>query len=165
MAEITFWANPEYFVDPFLNMANGNTPPVIKVGPAGDDLQGPAHGVAASYTTTVGEPLTLILSASDQALTNAPQSRRPSRRAPLTVTWKKYRGPGDVTFEAEEIEAGASLTHRFDELAGGETLTSVTFSEPGTYRLMATGNDVSGNGGGGDQCCWTTAHVDVTVNP
>ena len=165
LAEITFWANPEYYVEPFLNRANGNTPPVIKVGPAGADLQGPPHGVAASYSTTVGEPLTLILSANDQPLTNAPESRRGGRRAPLTVTWKKFRGPGDVTFEAEDIEAGPSLTHRFEELAGGETLTSVTFSEPGTYRLMATGNDVSGNGGGGDQCCWTTAHVDITVNP
>jgi hypothetical protein len=24
-------------------------------------------------------------------------------------------------------------------------------------------NDDSGDGGGGDQCCWTTAHVKVTV--
>ena len=51
----------------------------------------------------------------------------------------------------------------FDEVDGGETLTTATFSEPGRYRLMATGNDVSGAGGGGDQCCWTTAHVDVVV--
>jgi hypothetical protein len=83
----------------------------------------------------------------------------------LGVTWKKYRGPGQVTFEADGIDAGPELSHRFDDLAGGETMTSVTFDTAGQYRLMATGNDVSGDGGGGDQCCWTTAHVNVTVNP
>ena len=40
-----------------------------------------------------------------------------------------------------------------------------TFEEPGEYRLTITANDVSGNGGGGDQCCWTTAHVDIDVEP
>ena len=25
------------------------------------------------------------------------------------------------------------------------------------------GGNGGGNGGGGDQCCWTTAHVDVSV--
>lgn len=165
LSEVAFWANPPYFADPFLNLANGNVPPVLKVGPTGDELQGPPHGITASYTTTVGEPLTLLVTGTDVPLTNAPESGGRSRRPPLSVTWKKYRGPGQVTFEAEGIDAGPELQHRFDDLAGGETMTSVTFSEPGQYRLMATGNDVSGNGGGGDQCCWTTAHVDVTVNP
>jgi len=46
-------------------------------------------------------------------------------------------------------------------------MTTVTFSEPGQYRLMAIGNDNSSGPGEGStrQCCWTTAHVDVTVNP
>ena len=166
LAEVEFWANPPYFADPFLNVANGNAPPILKVGPGGDDLQGPPHGIAASYSTTVGEPLTLLISARDQPLTVEPEERAGRRgRPPLRVTWKKYRGPGQVTFEADGLDAGPELTHPFDELAGGERITSVTFDTPGQYRLMATGNDVSGDGGGGDQCCWTTAHVDVTVNP
>ena len=166
LAEVDFWANPPYFADPFLNLANGNVPPIVKVGPDGEERQGPPHGIAANYTTTVGEPLTLLLTVRDQPLTIEPEQRAGRRRrSPLTVTWKKYRGPGNVTFEAEEVEAGPELTHDFDELTGGETMTSVTFDAPGQYRLMATGNDVSGDGGGGDQCCWTTAHVDVTVNP
>ena len=163
LSEVSFWANPQYFTDPFLNLANGNAPPVLRVGETGEDLQGPPHGIAASYTTSVGDPLPLLVHATDTPLTNAPESR--SRRAPLSVTWTKYRGPGEVTFEAEGLEAAPELTHEFDELAGGARTTVVTFSEPGAYRLMATGNDVSGNGGGGDQCCWTTAHVDVTVTP
>jgi len=29
--------------------------------------------------------------------------------------------------------------------------------------LQVTANDASGDGGGGFQCCWTTAHVTVSV--
>ena len=120
--------------------------------------------MAATYSTTVGEPLGLLATVTDRPLTIEPEQRRGRRRRPpVSLTWKKYRGPGEVTFGAEGQDAGAELTHTFEDVAGGETLTIATFSEPGRYRLMATGNDVSGDGGGGDQCCWTTAHVDVVV--
>ena len=39
------------------------------------------------------------------------------------------------------------------------------FSEPGDYVLHVTANDYSGDGGGGEVCCWTTALVKVTVTP
>ena len=187
LSEIAFGQNPEYFADQLLVRTTGNTPPVLKVGASGDELQGPTPGVVAAYTTTVGEPLTLLLSASDKPLTGASEPRTGDaddadddddddaddrrggrrRRPPLTVTWKKFRGPGEVTFEAEGIDAGPELTHPFDDLTGGETMTAVTFSEPGQYRLMAIGNDTSSSAGEGSsrQCCWTTAHVDVTVTP
>lgn len=163
-SEITFWGNPAYYTDPFLNQANGNVPPLLRIGANGADLQGPPHGVAAAYSTTVGEPLGLLATVTDRPLTIEPEVRRGRRRRPpLSVTWKKYRGPGEVTFEAEGQDAGPEFTHVFEGVDGGETVTTATFSEPGRYRLMATGNDVSGDGGGGDQCCWTTAQVDVDV--
>ena len=175
LSEIAFWQNPEYFADQLLVRSNGNTPPVLRVGASSDALQGPTPGVVATYTTTVGEPLTLLLTASDTSLPegsepragDADDRRGRRRRPPLSVTWKKFRGPGEVTFEAEGIDVGPELTHSFDELTGGETTTSVSFSEPGQYRLMAIGNDTSASAGEGTsrQCCWTTAHVDVTVNP
>ena len=147
-------------------MANGNVPPTLSVGSPREALQGPPHGVVVTYTTSVGEPLALLISVSDQPLTVEPEPRRGRRRrAPLSLTWKKYRGPGTVTFEADGLDTGTAFTHEFEDLAGDETLTMATFGEPGDYRLMATANDISGNGGGGDQCCWSTAHVDVTVNP
>ena len=164
LAEIAFWANPAYYTDPFLNRANGNVPPTLRIGADGAEMQGPPHGVSATWSTTVGEPLGLLATVTDRPLTIEPEQRRGRRRRPpVSLTWKKYRGPGEVTFGAEGKDAGAELTHTFEEVAGGETLTTATFSEPGRYRLMATGNDVSGDGGGGDQCCWTTAHVDVVV--
>ena len=47
----------------------------------------------------------------------------------------------------------------------GKSTATVRFSEPGDYVLHVTANDYSGDGGGGFQCCWTTAMVKVTVNP
>jgi len=43
--------------------------------------------------------------------------------------------------------------------------TTATFSEPGLYTLRVVGNDASGDGGGGFQCCWTNPLVKVTVAP
>jgi hypothetical protein len=47
----------------------------------------------------------------------------------------------------------------------GKAATTATFSEPGEYVLAVTANDYSGEGGAGFQCCWTTGHVKVTVQP
>ena len=162
-SEISFWLNPPYFVNPFLNRANGNTPPRLRVG-EGAELQGPpVTGVSATYDASAGETIELQAWTRDEPLTNPPPPRRRGRpRPPLTLTWVLYRGPGEVIFETG-TEDGESGRHEFADLTGGETTTFATFTEPGDYRLMVTANDISGNGGGGDQCCWTTSFVDVTV--
>ena len=41
--------------------------------------------------------------------------------------------------------------------------TTATFDTPGEYIMRAQVNDESGEGGNGDQCCWTTALVRVNV--
>ena len=41
--------------------------------------------------------------------------------------------------------------------------TTATFSLPGEYIIRIEGNDSSGVGGGGFQCCWTTAYLKVNV--
>ena len=167
-SEVSFWLNPSYFVDPFLNRANGNMPPSLRVGD-GDELQGPpVTGVSATLDATVDEPLELKASARDVPLTNPPPPRGGARanatpRPQVTLTWRLYRGPAEVTFDTGAEEEPENGRHEFLDVAGGDTSTGVTFSEPGEYRLIATANDISGNGGGGDQCCWTTTFVDVTV--
>ena len=55
------------------------------------------------------------------------------------------------------------LVNKGDRKAVMEATTTATFSAPGEYWLRAQVNDSSGDGGGGDQCCWTTAHVKVIV--
>ncbi len=52
---------------------------------------------------------------------------------------------------------------KIDIAAGGKATTTATFSAPGEYIIRAQVNDRTGDGGGGFQCCWTNAHVKVTV--
>ena len=87
----------------------------------------------------------------------AAEGRRP--RGDIQVLWRKYRGPGDVKIAEESI----SLVNGGDAKKFLEAKTTATFSAPGTYWLRAQVNDSSGNGGGGDQCCWTSAHIVVNV--
>ena len=81
------------------------------------------------------------------------------KRGDIQILWRKYRGPGDVKIAEETI----NLMNGGDAKKFLEAKTTATFSAPGTYWLRAQVNDSSGNGGGGDQCCWTTAHIVVNV--
>jgi hypothetical protein len=65
-----------------------------------------------------------------------------------------YRGPGSVKFDKNK-----------PEIHDGTATTTAIFSAPGEYVLRLQGNDSTGEGGGGFQCCWTNAHVVVTVGP
>jgi hypothetical protein len=44
-----------------------------------------------------------------------------------------------------------------------KTVATATLAAPGEYILRAQANDVSSEGGGGFQCCWTNVHVKVVV--
>jgi len=77
----------------------------------------------------------------------------------ITVNWKKHRGPGEVTFAQGRL----ALITKGDPKLVLDATTTATFSVPGEYVVRAQVNDTSGDGGGGDQCCWTTAHVLVNV--
>jgi hypothetical protein len=84
---------------------------------------------------------------------------RSNNRGAYRVIWRKYRGPGTVKFADDVVP----LENGGDAKKFVEAKTTATFSAPGTYWLRAQVNDSSGDGGGGDQCCWTTAHVVVNV--
>jgi hypothetical protein len=143
----------DYQIEPFKDAAQGNTPPVLRLSPDGPSLQGPPVGYAASLAATVGEPLTLTLWATDDGIVD------PNRKVPewpVNVTWLKHRGPGTVTITPAKPQ--------IDRTDGKATATA-TFDKPGEYVLRAQANDVSGEGGGGFQCCWTNAHVKITVRP
>lgn len=77
----------------------------------------------------------------------------------ITVNWRKHRGPGTVTFAQDRIP----LVTKRDPKLFLEATTTATFTTAGEYVVRAQVNDTSGNGGGGEQCCWTTAHVRVNV--
>ena len=90
---------------------------------------------------------------------HAPQRNPPP---PVILHWSKYRGPGDVTFD--------KVPPPFEKLPGeaafsGKATVNAKFSQPGEYLLLVLAEDYSGDGGGGEVCCWTTAIVKVAVKP
>lgn len=144
----------DYEVSPLKDEAEGNTPPMLRFQPGGPEFQGPPRGFAASLTATTGAPLTLTVWATDDAKIDA--SKRPTD-TPVIVSWSKFRGPGNVTF--------SNLKPPVDK-TDGKTVTTATFGAAGDYVVRAQANDISGEGGGGFQCCWTNVLVKVTVkNP
>lgn len=80
-------------------------------------------------------------------------------RPDITVNWRDHRGPARVSFAQSRIP----LVTKGDANLFLEASTTATFSTPGEYVVRAQVNDTSGDGGGGEQCCWTTAHVRVVV--
>ena len=159
---------PAYQVEPFEEKGMGNTPPTLRFEPGGGAHTGPPIGIAAALTATISEPLPLTVWVTDKpAKYSANVTRPPSggggganargrgARPDLAIGWSLHRGPADVAFE--------NAKPAIDKAADGKASTTATFSAPGEYILRLQVNDVSGEGGGGFQCCWTNAHVKVTV--
>jgi len=162
----------DWVVEPYLDAGSQNTPPVLKFEPNGPAFTGPPVGIAASYSTTLSNPLALTTWVADEGAKvnvverpQAPRGRGATARgssgtafpAPpaLSITWSMYRGPGTVTFD----KAKPSI----DRADGGKATATATFSAPGEYVLRVQANDQSGDGGGGFECCWSNAHVAVSV--
>jgi hypothetical protein len=166
---ITLHTNKDWVLEPFEDPASKNTPPVIRFDPTGGAFTGPPVRVAATFTTSQPDPLALTAWVTDEpakldvgnALLIAPPDPAPAgspaapRPNPISVTWSLFRGPGSVTFDNAK-----PAVNRTDN---GKTTASATFSAPGEYILRLQANDSSGEGGGGFQCCWTNAHVAVSV--
>ena len=161
--------NNDYVVSPFIEIAVGNTPPVIRFDQNGSTIQGPIATLtkAVTRTASLSASLPLTVWATDDmkytSNTSAPMTKP---RPPVTVTWSKYRGPGTVAFdkakpEVEQLPSSGSGAPPFS----GKATTNVTFSELGEYVLHVSANDYSGEGGGGFQCCWTTGLMKVSVKP
>jgi hypothetical protein len=159
---ITLHTKGDYILEPFEDPANGNTPPSLRFEAGGPAFSGPPTGTAASLTATVGEPLSLTTWATDEppkrnVSSFGPPGKPPSAPPPPSLKWSMFRGPGTVTFDP--------FNPRPDREKGGENAAKATFSAPGEYILRLQANDSTGEGGGGFQCCWTNAHVKVTVRP
>ena len=144
--------NPQYEVEPYKESGMGNTPPVLKFSPTGPALSGPPRGIAQTLTTTVSAPATLTVWASDDGHVEPGRGRG---GPPVNVSLAKHSGPGSVTFGA--------VRPAVDMKDNGRVSTTAKFGAPGEYIVRVQANDSSGEGGSGFQCCWTNAHVKVTV--
>ena len=132
---------------------SGNTPPVLQFDPAGPEGRGPRGITAGPLTVAVGKPLAVTVWASDDGKAHGSIASDGRAGVPLTLTWFKHLGPGDVTFSDPK-----------PAVADGKATTAATFSEPGDYVLRLRVNDASGvTSGGHAQCCWTNGFVKVRV--
>ena len=147
--------NPLWAVEPFKNAAMGNTPPKVRLEPEGTALQGPPRGISAVYTAKQSTPTALTVWVTDDMYKDPVERPRPDA-PPVTVFWSKFRGPGPVTFDNPRPEV---------DKTDGKASATATFTTPGEYILRAQVNDASGDGGGGNQCCWTNIHVRIIVSP
>lgn len=135
--------NKDYEISPFKDPALGNTPPIVELAGSTAKVQGPPRGLAATMTATVGTPLSLRATVTDDMVVDP---RRPPDAQKLFVSWSKFRGAGLVHF-----------------LNPKSADTTATFDTAGEYIVRLQANDVSGEGGGGFQCCWTSILIRVTV--
>ncbi len=160
--------NNDYVVNPFQEIAVGNTPPVIRFDQTGSTIQGPIATLAQAVTrmASLSAPLPLTVWATDDMkYTNNTSAPMTKPRPPVTMTWSKYHGPGTVAFDKAKPDVAPLPSWSGGPPFSGKATTNVTFSEPGDYVLHVTANDYSGDGGGGFQCCWTTGLVKVSVKP
>jgi hypothetical protein len=155
----------DYEISPFEEAAVHNTPPVLSFDEHGPIVQGP-QGLTVNRTAKVGVPLQLTIFPSDDAkLTTSSGAPPRNLGGPVVLTWSKYRGPGEVKFSKTKPDIEKIERKDIQAAFTGKSTTTVTFTQPGEYMLNVTANDYSGEGGGGFQCCWTTAKVKVTVQP
>jgi hypothetical protein len=131
----------DYEISPFKDPALGNTPPVVQM--SGTKYQGPPRAIATTLTAAVGKPIEIQASVTDDMVVDP---RRPPDAQKLFVSWSRFRGPGRVTFAAPR-----------------SATTTAAFDTPGEYVVRLQANDVSGEGGGGFQCCWTSVLIRVAV--
>jgi hypothetical protein len=142
-----------YQVEPFLEAAQKNEPPRLQLDAKGPTYFGPPVGTAATFTGTVGQPVTIAGVVTDGGENDPDMNPAQLKQPPVSVSLSKFRGPGTVTF--------AEVRPRVEK--DGKFSATATFSAPGEYIVRVQANDRSGEGGGGFQCCWTNAHVKVTI--
>jgi hypothetical protein len=152
--------NKGYPISPYKELGMGNQPPVLAFSQGGAKVTGPPIGIAATLTGAVDQPLPISVWVEDPKATSTGEAPAGGGRgfgltpSVATVSLHKFRGPGKVTFEKPRLPV-----NKQGEMVG----TTATFSAAGDYLLRVQANDESGEGGGGFQCCWTNAHVKVTV--
>jgi hypothetical protein len=131
---------------------SNNTPPALAFDEGGPQGRGPA-GITVERSATVGKPLSLTVSATDDGAGVGALSRGGT---PVTLTWFTHQGPVQATF----TPPSSRLTP-----TGGKATTTATFSQPGDYILRVRANDSDVATAGHAQCCWTNAFVKVRVTP
>lgn len=137
--------------------------------PAGDGATaaapGAGRGGGRGAAAPDADPNAALIAAAAAAGIDADTIAQFLPRGPVSITWSKFRGPGEVKFANNKppVQAIPDGTIPKKDVFNGKATTTATFSEPGEYILLAVANDSSGEGGGGFLCCWTNGEVKVSV--
>jgi hypothetical protein len=126
-----------------------------------DPLAAPAAGGSGEDAVATPQLLAMAAAAGFDADTIAMFKGGPS----VTLTWQKYRGTGEVTFDnpRPKVDEVPGSKIPVKNVFNGKGTAIATFSEPGEYMLRVVANDSSGPEGGDFVCCWTNAEVIVKV--
>jgi hypothetical protein len=154
---VPFTLNKGYPISPFKELGMGNQPPVLAFSQGGSKVTGPPTAVSATFTGTVKQPVAISVWVEDPKSPNEvelPGFGRGLIPKVATISFHKFRGPGNVAFDKARIPVNT----QGDMISG-----AATFDAPGEYLLRVQANDESGEGGFGFQCCWTNTYVKVTV--
>ena len=148
---------PDWLIDALEGeVSSGNTPPVLSFTRNGPKGLGPGGISIGPITATVGRPLRLTAWVSDDGTPAGNVRRLSASNMPVTLTWFKHQGQGDVTFDKPTAE----VIPPEEQVA-----TTAIFDSPGKYVLRLRANDASGvSHAGHAQCCWTNGFVKVTVS-
>jgi hypothetical protein len=128
------WLQPEWEIDEGVIQMN--------IGPGGAPPDPPNHYPVVTrgtkqQTTTVGVPLPLSVSVSDDGIPKPRKPRKGAKEGTATagvqVRWLHYRGAGSVKFETDR--SARVYGKPFD------ASTTATFSAPGTYIVRAVVSD------------------------
>lgn len=119
-------------------------PPVVVLEEGGKESRGPNGVWIGPLAARVGQPLSLTVTAWDED------------EREVNLRWFKYDGPGEVTFEEQEMAIAEGSV---------EATTTASFSEPGNYVVFvrAGHTDTRVASAGMEQCCRTNGYVRVTV--
>ncbi len=146
--------NKNYPIEPFEEKGMGNKPPVFTFG--GATFTGPPAAVAATLTGTAKQPVTIEFrrrrpEADQEGFRVGVQPQRPGHRHGVVPQVPRARHG--------ELRAGPGV----DEGPGRHGDHGGDLQPAGEYLVRVQGNDESGEGGAGFQCCWTNTYVKVTV--
>lgn len=137
----------EWEITPFRDPTNGRTPPQMRFASGQALTAGPA-GPTERMTFQAKQPGALKIWAQAG---HPPDVEEPRQSRATPIVWSLYRGSGHVRFGDERLEIEG--TDRPSPAA-----TTVTFDEPGMYRLRVMVGQATTSG-----CCWTNGYVDATV--
>ena len=147
--------NKSYPITPYKELGMSNQPPLLWFSEGGAKVTGPPVGVSARLTGKVDQPVPITVWVEDPKGSDAEEGAFGwERGAVAVVSFHKFRGPGNVTFDKARITARKQ---------GEMVSAAATFTAPGDYLLRVQANDESGEGGSGFQCCWTNTYVSVAV--